>query len=88
MSAETTHKVSLGCSTLILIALIVLCFGNMAGEDIADQVQHLDNRVQTLESAVLDQTDTIRELQTSIESLRQELMKETGKETENVPSGQ
>lgn len=81
---------SLGCSALILIALIVLCFGNMAGEDVANQIQHLDTRVQNLESVVKEQTETIRNLQTSIESLRKELghSSEAREKVEDTPERQ
>jgi septal ring factor EnvC (AmiA/AmiB activator) len=71
------YKVSLGCGTLILIALIVLIFGNMGEDNASGEISRLDARIQSLESLIKGQTEQIERLQTSIDSLRQELRQVT-----------
>lgn len=44
MAQQTDQKVSLGCGTLILIAIIVLIFGNRGSND------ELDRRLDRIES--------------------------------------
>ena len=73
MRMDANHRVSLGCGTLILIALIVLIFGNMATGNISGEIRQLDAKIQSLESVIKEQTAQIEKLQTSIDSLRQEL---------------
>jgi len=73
MRMDANHKVSLGCGTLILIALIVLIFGNMATGNISDEIRQLDAKIQSLELVIKEQTAQIEKLQASIDSLRHEL---------------
>lgn len=56
--SESNRPVSLGCGTLILIALIVLIFSN-ANDDRGRQLRQLRSDVQAL-------TDEVRALRTSI----------------------
>ncbi len=77
MRMEANHKVSLGCGTLILIALIVLIFGNMGEDNVSGKINRLDAKIKSLESVINDQTAQIELLQTSIDSLRQELRQAT-----------
>jgi peptidoglycan hydrolase CwlO-like protein len=74
---EANHKVSLGCGTLILIALIVLIFGNMGEDNVSGKINELDAKIQSLESVIKGQTAQIEQLQTSIDGLRQELRQAT-----------
>ena len=77
MHRDANYKVSLGCGTLILIALIVLIFGNMGEDNASGEISELDARIRSLESAVKDQTEQIERLQTSIDNLRHELSQAT-----------
>jgi hypothetical protein len=74
---EANHKVSLGCGTLILIALIVLIFGNMGEDNVSGKIDRLDANVQDLEVLIKNQTREIERLQTSIDNLSQELRQAT-----------
>jgi hypothetical protein len=66
------NKVSLGCGTLILIALIVLIFGNHGGEDLVPQVRQLKDSVQRLESKIGNLEMKIDAQSRDIEALRRE----------------
>jgi len=52
MSSNTDSSVSLGCGTLILIAIIVAIFSN--GSDISSDIQRLRSEVQELTKEVKD----------------------------------
>jgi Sec-independent protein translocase protein TatA len=56
------ENVSLGCGTLILIALIVLIFGGGSTKDLEREVASLKTSVAELKTAVDSQTTEIREL--------------------------
>ncbi len=58
-----TQKVSLGCGTLILIALIVLIFGGRGTRDLEHEVQGLRSEIGELKKSVEAQTWEIKELQ-------------------------
>jgi len=70
---DANYKVSLGCGTLILIALIVLIFGNMGEDNASGEISELDARIRSLESLIKDQTEKIEKLQASIDALPHEL---------------
>lgn len=57
------QEVSLGCGTLILIALIVLIFGRGGTEDLEREVRGLRSEVGELKNAVEAQTGQIKTLQ-------------------------
>ena len=64
--------VSLGCGTLILIALIVLFFSSHPDnnlENIRPELQRLQNQVSGLRDAIRDQTREIATLQQQIKRL-------------------
>ncbi len=59
MSGDSTQKVSLGCGTLILIALIVLLFSNGGGNRTAREITELKNSVTALRSEVVSLRQSI-----------------------------
>ena len=67
MSESSGNTASLGCGTLILIALIVLIFGNknddLTGEirSLRQDVQKLSNEVRDLREDVLQASDAPQE---------------------------
>lgn len=56
--------VSLGCGTLILIALIVLFFSNRGQDDLEREIRQLRSEVGELRKSVEAQTILIKSLQT------------------------
>jgi hypothetical protein len=63
--AEDTrqHQVTLGCGTLILIALIVMFFSGPGVGDLEREVRALRSDVGDLNKAVENQSEQIRRLQ-------------------------
>jgi hypothetical protein len=49
---ENSQKVGLGCGTFILIAIIVLIFGNAGNEELSQDIRQLRREVSDLTSAV------------------------------------
>jgi hypothetical protein len=76
MKADTGGKVGLGCGTLILIALIVSVFGNMAADDLRQEVRQMNTQVERLELVINDQVEEIQALRVTIEGLRSEMGRE------------
>jgi septal ring factor EnvC (AmiA/AmiB activator) len=66
-----SQKVSLGCGTLILIALIVLIFSREGVDKVEKEVRALRQEVAELKESVQAQTEQIK-------SLQAELAKTTG----------
>jgi hypothetical protein len=62
-----TQQVSLGCGTLILIALIVLIFSGRGVDRIEHDVRSLRSDVNELKKSVEAQTDEIKRLQQKLE---------------------
>jgi Sec-independent protein translocase protein TatA len=62
-----TQQVSLGCGTLILIALIVLIFSGRIPENLDRDIKALRTDVQELKKSIDDQADEIRELQQQLD---------------------
>jgi Sec-independent protein translocase protein TatA len=66
------RKVSLGCGTLILIALIVLIFGNgNRSNDVADierELRELRTEITQLKQSVNEQTNRISSLERQLKS--------------------
>ena len=62
------QQVSLGCGTLILIALIILIFGGAGKEDLEREVQGLRSDVGELKKAVEAQTGEIKALQERLDN--------------------
>ena len=67
---ESNQKVSLGCGTLILIALIVMIFSGTPNRDIKQELQQLQTEVRSLQSMVEAQRASIQKLQRTIEDSR------------------
>lgn len=61
------QEVSLGCGTLILIALIVLIFGRGDTSDLEREVKGLRSEVGELKKAVEAQTSQIKALQDNLD---------------------
>ena len=70
-----THSVSLGCGTLILIALIVLIFSGRNSESIEREIRDLRCEIGALKESVEAQTNQLKLLQ---EKLSKEFKAETG----------
>ncbi len=70
MSDGRSQHVNLGCSTLILIALIVLIFSGGRNDEIGRKIQDLDGTVRQLKTAVDAQASEIRSLRQALESGR------------------
>ena len=67
------EKVSLGCGTLILIALIVMIFGNMGKDRYEPEFQALQQSVQELQSQMESLETNLNHQTELLESLRQEI---------------
>lgn len=65
-SLGSSQKVSLGCGTLILIALIVLIFSREGVDDVEKEVQALRKEVAELKQDVQAQTEEIKKLQAQL----------------------
>ena len=66
---EPNNKASLGCGTLILIALIVMIFGNAnRGDDkqLKNEVRTLQAEVTSLKSQIQDQSKILNEINQSL----------------------
>ena len=68
--AGGTRPASLGCGTLILIALIVLFFSRPGLSDLESKVSRLQGSVEELKKASDEQTKELRELRKAVEELR------------------
>jgi hypothetical protein len=66
------QEVSLGCGTLILIALIVLIFGRGGTGNLEQEVRGLRSEVRELKRAVEAQTGQIKALQDKLEKAKAE----------------
>ncbi len=66
---DRNQKATLGCGTLILIALIVIIFGNLGGRESADQIRSLRSDIQKLEQTVTAQNRQIESLEQRMTSV-------------------
>ena len=64
------QEVSLGCGTLILIALIVMFFSNRGDDNdlLEREVRELKTEVKALKSSVDSQTNLIKEIKQKLDS--------------------
>jgi hypothetical protein len=62
-----TQQVSLGCGTLILIALIVLIFSGRGNDEIEREVQGLRTEVSDLRKSIDAQTSEIKRLRQKLD---------------------
>jgi type II secretory pathway component PulM len=65
-----SQQVSLGCGTLILIALIVLIFSGGRNDEVRREVQNLDSSIGQLKTAVESQGDDIKALRQTLEAMK------------------
>lgn len=71
MNGDTrTQQVSLGCGTLILIALIVLIFSGRGNDDLQREVHGLRSEVGELKQAIEAQADQLQQLREMLERPR------------------
>jgi hypothetical protein len=68
-----SQQVSLGCGTLILIALIVLIFSGRGVRDLEREVRGLRAEVAELKESVEEQTDQIKRLQEKVDKRQVDL---------------
>jgi cell division protein FtsL len=66
---QNDQRATLGCGTLILIALIVLIFGNMSGDRADRRINELNQNIQNLDMKVQQQSQEIKELRKDISEL-------------------
>ena len=64
---KRSNQVSLGCGTLILIALIVLIFGGRGTNELEHQIQGLGNEISELKKSVEAQTKEFKLLQQKLD---------------------
>lgn len=67
------EKVGLGCGTFILIALIVMIFGNMGRDRYEPQINALQQSVEALNTRIETLEDKIDRQTETIEALREEI---------------
>ena len=67
------NKATLGCGTLILIALIVLIFGNVGGEDMENEMRSMGREIRMLKMSVQTQATEIRRLKDSVDRLGRQI---------------
>jgi hypothetical protein len=66
VNGNQTQRVTLGCGTLILIALIVLFFGRSGVDDLKDEVGRLRSDIAALKTTVEAQTRQIEALESKV----------------------
>ena len=62
LSSQQTQKVTLGCGTLIVIAIIVAIFSNNGMNDVGGRLDDLRGEVRELKKSIDAQAQQIREL--------------------------
>jgi septal ring factor EnvC (AmiA/AmiB activator) len=67
LSQEHTQKATLGCGTLILIALIVAIFSNHSSDDVERGLDSLRGDVSALKKSIDAQSQQIRELHDALQ---------------------
>jgi len=67
LTTDRYPAASLGCGTLVIIALIVAIFSNAGNRNTAEQLTSLRNQVEELKKSVDVQTDQIRALKELIQ---------------------
>jgi len=78
---ENSQKVGLGCGTFILIAIIVLIFGNAGNEELSRDIQQLQQEVSDLTSAVQQLESKLEGQSEQLQGIRRLL--EQGRPTTN-----
>ena len=67
---SASQTVSLGCGTLILIALIVLFFGGGVNQDVKQDIRSLRQSVEEVRTALDAQAVEIKALRQAVEGLQ------------------
>jgi hypothetical protein len=78
MDANVNQKVSLGCGTLLLIALIVVIFSNSGTRGLDSEVRKLNTEVQALQSQVNLQNQTLQSMNATLAEIRARLTIQEG----------
>jgi uncharacterized protein YlxW (UPF0749 family) len=74
MAQPTDNKVSLGCGTLILIALIVLLFGNSGGNsDLKREIRSLKNEIGSIGRKTSEVQSEVKNLQVQLQAQNETL---------------
>ncbi len=66
-----SQQASLGCGTLILIALIVMIFSSPRTHEIESEISQLRNEVGVLTQSIQEQTAEIKQMQQQLNQLTQ-----------------
>ena len=66
---ETKQKATLGCGTLILLAVIVLTFTHAGNEDAKREVRQLREEVKLLQSTVTTQSRDIQDMKRMLKQI-------------------
>lgn len=61
---------TLGCGTLIIIAIIVAIVSNSAVDDVEQRLRTIEQSIQTLSAQMSEQSADIRALRAEVDSLR------------------
>ncbi len=68
-SGEKSQQVSLGCGTLILIAIIVAGFSNPGFHELESDVSKLQESVDQIQQTLKSQTESMMEIRNMIEAI-------------------
>ncbi len=69
LTSDRYPPASLGCGTLIIIALIVAIFSNARAQNTAEALTSLRNQVEELKKSVDAQSEQVRDLKKLIQGL-------------------
>lgn len=70
-SPDSSAKASLGCGSLILIAIIVLIFSNGKNEELEKQLRDTRSEIKELKAEVATQSSTLSRIEDSLRKLRE-----------------
>lgn len=73
---DSQQQASLGCGTLILIALIVLIFGNAGNQEQTEEIRDLRRQVSSLEQMVEDLRKSVERQSGELAEIKQMLVAE------------
>jgi septal ring factor EnvC (AmiA/AmiB activator) len=72
---DNNTKASLGCGSLILIAIIVLIFSNGKNDEMEVELRGARTSIKSLESEIEAQSDTLSRIEDELKKLRLEIKK-------------
>ena len=64
---NTDRRATLGCGTLILIALIVIIFSKGGIGELKDELRRANTKLDRLESSLTDQSARLKSIQAAVE---------------------